>query len=470
MIDFYFLPNSVLLFLFVVTAIGFALQGAHSLIIAFNNFERRMFEFFSELLLMACMFVFALSPIIAMVNRHLSVIDVTGFSTALYIVCVPTLICFFILTKLKGVVYLLPFFAVAFSLPIVESTGLYIVLYSVTQLLLFPRALKAVLHEQHRKRSEVSLFTIKQGMDTLSAGVLFSGIDGHFYLINACMLNFMQRFFNTEYKNATKFWEDLVQKKALNTESHLLDEAVVLRSKDDTWCIMKRMFTVHNTAYVEFIATDISETDRTLLALEFDTKKLLKQNADIHIFTENMIELRRDQEYSRIRSQIHDVMGQRLTAIQRMLQSQTPTDCAQIIPLLQNIVENIRAEKAESAGELLLELQLYFERIGIKMEIVGELPKNETIAYMFLSVLREATTNAARHASSTKVYATIHESDDAFSFTIRNNGKNPKKKGKEGGGISGMRSRVEANGGKLVIEWLPKFNISIEVLKKNMVK
>ncbi len=179
-----------------------------------------------------------------------------------------------------------------------------------------------------------------------------------------------------------------------------------------------------------------------------------------------MIALRKEQEYSRIRSQIHDVMGQRLTAIQRLLQSKQPTDSDQIIPLLKNIIENIREEKKESAGELLLELRLYFKRVGIHIILEGNLPDDEEIAYLFLAVLREATTNAARHAEATEILAVISKNTTEYQFRITNNGKQPKNEGVEGGGLGGIRNRVEASGGTLKIDWLPKFAINI-VIKNN---
>ncbi len=470
MIHFYFLSNNTLLLLFVLAGATTGLQAAYVWIIAYNNFRKRFFDFLYEFLLMLYVFLLARSPIYAMVNRHTSILYSDSAISFKYVVVILLSLCFFYLIIKKRYYYAIPLIGIIITLPDLFAFYFYAYLYTMVLCVFLARALRAVIVEQKRKRTDVSAFTIKNVMDTLSAGVLFSGVDGHIFLVNTCMLELMERFFEREQMNAKLFWDLLINGNAQNAETQLLLTTVLLRTSTDTWCFMRRTFDEKNKTYVEIIATDITETDRTFLTLENDTKKLLEQNEEIKILTENMVQLRKEQEFSRLRNQIHDVMGQRLTAIQRMLQSQQPEDYKEIIPLLQNIVENIREEKSKDMSVMLLDLQLYFKKIGIHIFVEGILPEDESIAYLFITTLREATTNAVRHAKATEILAQIFEDKNRYTFSVSNNGKHPKIQGTEGGGLTGIRNRVETSGGNFVVEWLPKFKLSIEIHKEGSVQ
>ena len=48
---------------------------------------------------------------------------------------------------------------------------------------------------------------------------------------------------------------------------------------------------------------------------------------------------------------------------------------------------------------------------------------------------------------------------------IRNNGKPPKEKIKEGGGLTNLRHRIENSGGRMTVQSLPRFSLAIEIPK-----
>ncbi len=95
---------------------------------------------------------------------------------------------------------------------------------------------------------------------------------------------------------------------------------------------------------------------------------------------------------------------------------------------------------------------------------------DEIIAYFFISVLREATTNAIRHAESTRVTAIVRELENSYTFEITNNGNPPFREGLYCGGLSGIRDRLNNIGGALTIHWMPKFKMNINVQKTKVVQ
>ena len=55
--------------------------------------------------------------------------------------------------------------------------------------------------------------------------------------------------------------------------------------------------------------------------------------------------------------------------------------------------------------------------------INGKLPQNKEVAKVFFEIIREATTNAIRHAVSSKVFVNIKETLEETYMIITNNGK-----------------------------------------------
>ncbi len=463
MIDFYFVSNITLTLLFVFCSVLVALQASTVWIIAFYNFKKRFFEFLAEMSLLVYCIVLARSPVFVMLNREQGIIDGNSFTPSVYLCGLVVVLAFTFYSITKKRLFYTELSGVLITLPVFSSFSIYVPCFVIGVVALFFRAFKTVGKEQYRKKTEISAFSVKEGIDLLPSGVMYYGNDGHIFLVNTRMLDLMDEYFGQEQKNGIQFWHDLIQKKVVTATTHIFENSVLLRSELATWCFSKDTFISDGVQYTELLAVNITELDKGILALEKDTEMLINQNKEIQVLSDNIVTLKENQEYSRIRSQIHDVMGQRLTAIQRLLQTETPTHCGEIIPLLQNIVENIREENTESAGELLLELTLYFKRVGVIIEIEGTLPKDESIAYLFLSVLREATTNAARHANATIVKAKIEHLGNFYMLEISNNGKKPEKETAEGGGLSGIRKRVEACNGILTISWKPFFKILIKV-------
>ncbi len=179
--------------------------------------------------------------------------------------------------------------------------------------------------------------------------------------------------------------------------------------------------------------------------------------------SEMMSSLRREQEYSRIRSQVHDVMSQRLTALQRLSKDDNLNDYSVLFSLTRDVINQIKAKRGGDPGELFGETYFYFRKIGLSIELLDELPKEHSIAFMFIAVLREACTNAVKHAGATKVYARIERQKDGYRIEITNNGTRPKKGLVEGGGLFGIRNRVENLGGTLKVEVIPQFSLIITI-------
>ncbi len=466
MFDLYFYSTEKLTAMFLSSIVIFVIHALYVGMLAFNKFSKDKSLLLGEFLLLLYFATISLTPIVASINRRYGIIDFSFSTSLLYILGVPTAIYFLVLCIRLSCKFIFPIVIIVFSLPFFSFLpyGYQGTLISVAYLIMFVRSLLLFSNTLGIQRNELSDFSIKEGLDTVPAGVMFCDLNGYIYLTNIAMQKLIMSVIGQEQVNGKLFWERLSSGALINAKRSYIDNDILLRVDNVSWRLCRRFFSVNKSEYTEIVATNVTKTVITLDMLEKDRQELLLQSQEIHALTEKMETLRREQEYSRIRSQVHDVMSQRLTAIQRLLQSHSHTDYPDILPILHDIVAQIKAKDSGSATELFDELCVYFGRMSLSIELIGALPSDEATAFLFLAILREACTNAAKHAGATKVFAKICATDDGcYNIQITNNGSAPKTGISEGGGLAGIRNRIENVGGSLKVEIFPEFALVITI-------
>ena len=99
--------------------------------------------------------------------------------------------------------------------------------------------------------------------------------------------------------------------------------------------------------------------------------------------------------------------------------------------------------------------------IGVKVEMAGELPKQEEIYRIFVIAMRECLTNGVRHADATALYVTARQDGNNITLRITNNGKPPESVIVPRGGLLNLHRLVSNLGGTMEIQWSPAFTLII---------
>ncbi len=469
MLAFYFLSDTLLYSLLVFFLLLVYFQTTYVALILSANLKKKFWSILGECTLLAYIAILATMPISALFNRRGGAIDVSNYNLALYIIAVPMILAFLALYVKKGKHYLFVVLAVFLTLPLISHApyGTYLFCYIFFLILVTIRTVQGVLIEIYERKNNITALSIKEGLDNLPSGIMFYDTQGYIYLTNKKMRELMFSLLNFEYKNGTLFWTELSEKSIEHCTRYKVHDDLIFRCSNVAWRFSRSFFTLNNKEYIELIASDITEVDNNITTLMKDEQELILQEEQIRQLSENSIALKKEQEYARLRSQVHDVMGQRLTAIQRLLQTPEKADYSTIIPILQNMVANIKENDTSPFELSYFELKSYFERVGIIIEEQGLFPSNKEVCFLFLGIIREATTNAIRHANASVVTVTLKEKKKEWTIKITNNGKPPKKKIIEGSGLLGIRERVENFGGKIYIISEPHISIDVSVAKDN---
>jgi signal transduction histidine kinase len=198
------------------------------------------------------------------------------------------------------------------------------------------------------------------------------------------------------------------------------------------------------------------------------------------------IETAREEERARLARDLHDEMGALLISAKldaarikpRLVQSapEAVERLAHLVEMLNkgialkhNIIENLRPSSLSNLG-LAVTLDIlvhdFAERSGVKvncaLSVVQLEPAAELVVYR---VVQEAVTNISKYAKATNLWVDLVSSDGVVELTVRDDGVgfDTSVPSTSAYGLLGMRFRVEAEHGTLVVTAAPGQGTTIQV-------
>lgn len=171
--------------------------------------------------------------------------------------------------------------------------------------------------------------------------------------------------------------------------------------------------------------------------------------------------------YLRMRARVHDVIGRRLSILHRYLEEGRLDDesLEQIDPLLRSIAADLRSGGDTEPAEQLGDIVHAFGLVSVQIDVEGELPSDARVAAAFLQIIREASTNATKHAQAHRVHVRLRqetsEGGAVARMTVSNDGAPAPVSYREGTGIPGMRHVAQNLGGSLEVHTAPPFTLTV---------
>ncbi len=197
----------------------------------------------------------------------------------------------------------------------------------------------------------------------------------------------------------------------------------------------------------------------------------------------------REDERTRVAREIHDELGQALTAIKLeftallrdlpAVESQVNQRSQSILALLDEAIQSIRRIATELRPGILDDLGLvaavewaaedFQVRTGIKCHLDrpdADIAVDTESATALFRIVQEALTNVARHANASEVNIRLAEEHGRLTLEVRDNGRgigDEELSGNRSLGILGMRERALLAGGELTISGSPRLGTTIRV-------
>lgn len=351
-----------------------------------------------------------------------------------------------------------------------ESLGIhlhspYIILFIVVSSSLFYSVWALVSETKGRKT--INRNSIKEAFDNLPTGVCFFNAAGLPVLCNRMMQRLSFAVCGKDLQFITELEEWLEEDFTPVSGVKKMNKTFVLPD-GKAWHINRREF-VHESgnAYTQFTAVDITELYEKREEVMRENEQLRKVQTDLQKLSANVVAITREEEILNTKMHVHDEMGRCLIAAQKYLQEgnteNIPDDVASS---WQRAVSMIKYSNETPDDDMLLQIRKTCAFIKLDFVQKGELPKSEKVAYILTCAVRECVTNAVRYAQATELYAEFFETEVEASVVITNNGNQPKKTIKEGGGLSSLRRRVERAGGRMEVQSFPQFQLTVTVPKE----
>lgn len=201
-----------------------------------------------------------------------------------------------------------------------------------------------------------------------------------------------------------------------------------------------------------------------------------------------------EREKSELARNLHDELGGLLTAAKMdlsWLQSHIDSPAIQerltqlggvldeAMDLKRRVVEDLRPSLLDHFG-LITALRAYVDSTASKAELQCQItaPENsepipKDVAIALFRIVQEGVTNIIRHARARSIRLRIETSGPMYAFTLSDDGcgfdsKAPQLSGSHG--ITGMRQRVKALGGRFTLDSVPGrgTTLHVEVPKRNV--
>ena len=300
------------------------------------------------------------------------------------------------------------------------------------------------MYFRYYKKETITDFSIKKVTDECEVGILV--LKGKkVKLINNKMYEILNKL------NIKKDYVTNIIKQSIDQ----LDKNYCVKVEDKYY-----VFVVNDN---EIITFDITEEYKLHQKLNGQNKKLKENNKKILLSIDNIEELEREKNLLKLKNKYHDILGQNLSILQQYLNRKniSQENFEEIKFMIQKMFIDI--EDTEDTNTNLENLIKIHKKNGTDIVINGKLPQNKEVAKVFFEIIREATTNAIRHAGSSKVFVNIKETLEETYMIITNNGKKSNEFITENQGIKDMRRKIEKLGGMFYISTLPEFSVNISI-------
>ena len=343
-----------------------------------------------------------------------------------------------------------------YTLEYIVSITILIALFmqeSISRNSLFIIALLGIIYEiisliymyfGYYKKETITDFSIKKVIDECEFGILV--LKGkRAKLINNKMYEILDKL------NIKKDYITNIIKQSIDQ----LDKNYCVKVEDKYY-----VFVINNN---EIITFDITEVYKLHQKLNERNKKLKENNKKILLSIDNIEELEKERNLLKLKNKYHDILGQNLSILQQYLNKEniTQENFEEIKFMIQKMFIDI--EDTDDTNANLENLIKIHKKNGTDIIIDGKLPQNKETAKVFFEIIREATTNAIRHAGSSKVFVNIKETLEETYMIITNDGRKPNEFITENQGIKDMRRKVKKLGGMFYISTVPEFSVNISI-------
>lgn len=342
------------------------------------------------------------------------------------------------------------------------------------------------MFEKLKERLHVTML-IREAIDTYPDGICFAAAGGRPILSNRKINDICYRLTGHTITNADRMWEELVGMGLFGSAGDALlpdgtgealspdgvgkvsspdgvEQILCFLQDGQVWQFQRRRLCLDFGAVTQYEAADVSELYRYQAEQREKNKQLSDALERQRALLQGIVETNVKKELLQTKMRIHADFGKLLVMTRSRLLAADEAgvvaadeagDDSAIFQAWDNLITDM--ENASMAEEVVavspqVELRKIAALIGCSIELTGEEPKERKVLLLLYAAIREALTNAVRHAGADKLIVDIRHRQGCCEATISSNGRRDVTSIREGGGLGDLRRRLEQEGGTLRME------------------
>ena len=302
----------------------------------------------------------------------------------------------------------------------------------------------------HKSRRQLSPISVKESCDHLPSALCFAWENGQPCLKNLKMDELSHLLTGEALLNANTFWKTI--------ES----QPIVALENGHTWSFERVRMEMDGKIVYQITGTNITDEARLQRELEEDNLRLNAMNRRLRQYGQDVQEATREKEILRAKTRVHDQIGHALLQTRQFL-SGTQGDAESVCAAWrQNVRLLLGKYEDEQHVDTFDQLTLAAYAIGVTIERRGVFPaKNTENAQLVETAAHECLTNLVRHARGTRLEIIGEKIVSGWRVRYLNDGDAPSGPIVEGSGLTALRARTETAGGKMDIEYAPRFELTL---------
>ena len=307
-----------------------------------------------------------------------------------------------------------------------------------------------------RNRS-LTLMSVKECMDELPVGICFYWDGGLTKLTNRRMNSIACKLTGSGIMDADEFQKFVFSGK----------EAPIIRTEGGAaYSFVHREDMLGGRTIHELLAFDVTQKYRLTEELREKQNKVQKINRRLKALNTSIQYIIMDRETLQIKIHIHDSFGKMLLMTRHFLTAPDQTDTKEMLSLWRRNIALLKNEERESWQEPCFFSLTHADSLGIRIELNGELPEDETLISVADTAITVHATNVLRHAEGDTAFVSIEKTPEGYVMRFTNNGTPPSAPVKESGGLANLRRLTEKIGGTMTINSSPQFEMILHLPEK----
>ena len=327
--------------------------------------------------------------------------------------------------------------------------------------------------------------TIRKAIDTYPDGICFAASGGRPILVNKTMNRICHALTGHTVTNADEMWENLSKirlaepvreteailkqghsepspedekgtesEKPLPSEENQAPTVILCRQADGSvWQFQKTSLKVGDMPVIQYEASDISE----LYACQVRLRESIRHEGEIQerqkALLQNIVQNNLEKELLDAKIRIHDSFGRLLIMTKAALEDEaSKSDASKLFQAWDDVIadmENAAMKTETENSSPQTELSRVAELIGCRITFQGQQPTERKALLLLCAAIREALTNAVRHAGADELTVTVACQGDFYEAEIQSNGCPAVRPIQEKGGLYSLRKRLEQEGAEL---------------------